>query len=78
MSSAFGGLIYLASPKGSSFIKLRLDNVLKAPYFDLSKPSTMTNWDNDAKSPGLWAEISGRVIGNFLSFVLLYFKMFVY
>ena len=61
ISSAFGGLIYIESPKGNSSIKIKLENVIEAPYFDLKKPETISNWSKNCKSPGLWSELCGHV-----------------
>ena len=61
LSSAFGGLIYLESPKGSSTIKIKFENVIEAPFFDLTKPETITQWAKRRESPGLWADLCGRV-----------------
>ena len=61
LTSAFGGLIYLDSPKGNSTIRIKLENVIEAPFIDIAKPETISNWPNSAKAPGLWAELCGRV-----------------
>lgn len=61
VTSAFGGLIYLDSPKGNSTIKIKLESVIEAPYFDLKKPETISKWSVNCKSSGLWAELSGKV-----------------
>lgn len=61
LTSAFGGLIYLNSPKGTSSIRIKLESVLEAPYYDLNRPETAETWALNRKAPGLWAEISGKV-----------------
>ena len=61
LSSAFGGLIYLESPKGNSTIKIKFENVIEAPYYDVKKPDTVLQWSERRKSPGLWADLCGRV-----------------
>jgi hypothetical protein len=61
VTSAFGGLIYLESPKGNSSIRVKIESVLEAPYYDLNRPETMSNWAVNRKSPGLWAELCGKV-----------------
>lgn len=61
LTSAFGGLIYLESPKGSSSIRVKIESVLEAPYFDLNRPETVSVWSTARKAPGLWAELSGKV-----------------
>ncbi len=62
LTSAFGGLIYLESPKGNSTIKIKLENVIEAPYYDIKKPDTISQWHERRKAPGLWADLCGRVI----------------
>lgn len=62
LTSAFGGLIYVESPKGNSSIRIKIESVLEAPYFDLNRPETVSNWTTNRKAPGLWAELSGKVI----------------
>lgn len=62
VTSAFGGLIYLESPKGNSSIRVKIESVLEAPYYDLNRPETMSNWAINRKSPGLWAELCGKVL----------------
>lgn len=61
VTSAFGGLIYFDSPKGNSFIKLKLENVIESPFYDLNKPETILNWSTSRNAPGLWAELCGKV-----------------
>lgn len=61
ITTAFGGLIYLQSPKGSSTIKLKLDSVVEAPYFDLKKTETIGAWSQNQQSSSPWAELSGKV-----------------
>jgi hypothetical protein len=61
ITSAYGGLIYLESPKGNSRIRIKLENVIEAPYYDLTKIETISNWSQRSRAPGLWAELSGKV-----------------
>lgn len=61
LTSAFGGLIYVESPKGTSSIRLKIESVLEAPYYDLNRPETMSAWSTSRKAPGLWAELCGKV-----------------
>jgi hypothetical protein len=51
----------LDSPKGNSTIRIKLENVIEAPFIDITKPETISNWPNSAKASGLWAELCGRV-----------------
>jgi hypothetical protein len=60
ITSAFGGIIYLDSPKGNCTIRLKLENVIETPFYDLNLPETIKNWNNNSKSPGLWAELCGK------------------
>ena len=62
VATAFGGLIYLDSPKGYSTLKIKLESVVEAPYFDLTKPEAVQKWETNRNSPGLWAELCGQVI----------------
>jgi hypothetical protein len=62
ISSAFGGTIYLDSPKGNSTLKIKLENVIEIPYYDLNKAETIKNWNKNSNSPGLWAELCGKYI----------------
>jgi hypothetical protein len=63
LSTAFGGIIYLDSPKGNSTIKVRLENVITTPHYDLNNTETVTNWEEKGrKEAGLWAELSGKYI----------------
>lgn len=61
LTSAFGGLIYLESPKGNSTLKVKLESVLESPHYDLTKYETVKKWPTSRRSPGLWAEICGKV-----------------
>lgn len=61
VSTAFGGLVYFESPKGSSSLKVRLESVVEAPFYDLTKPETVQNWSKSRMAPGLWAELCGKV-----------------
>jgi hypothetical protein len=61
ITSAYGGLIYLESPKGNSRIRIKLENVIEAPYYDLKKIETISNWSQRSRALGLWAELSGKV-----------------
>ncbi|RNA39879.1 TRPM8 channel-associated factor 2 [Brachionus plicatilis] len=60
ITTAFGGLIYLQSPKGNSSIKVKLDSVVEAPFYDLTKPETISNWSQNQQSSSPWAELSGK------------------
>lgn len=62
LTSAFGGIIYLDSPNGSSKIKIKFENVVKTPFLDLNSPDTVRNWRNSRNYPGLWAEVCGKHI----------------
>lgn len=62
LSSCFGGIVYLESPKGSSSINIKLENVVKMPYYDISRPASVNNWLTERSSPGLWAELCGKHI----------------
>lgn len=61
ITTAFGGLIYLQSPKGTSSIKVELESVVEAPFYDLIKPDTIKNWPENQQSSSPWAELSGKV-----------------
>jgi hypothetical protein len=39
-----------------------LENVIETPFFDLNCENTIKNWSKNSKSPGLWAELSGKHI----------------
>lgn len=62
ITSAFGGIIYLDSPKGNTQIRLKLENVIETPFFDLNQPETILNWHKNSKASGLWAELAGKHI----------------
>ena len=63
MLSPFGGLVYLKSPNNSTDeVSVTLKNVMKAPYFDVKVPGTITNWETAKKEPGLWADICGEAL----------------
>ena len=53
VSSAFGGLIYLESPKAGT-ITVNLSNVVESPFVDLTKPETVGNWPRRRNAIGLW------------------------
>ncbi len=61
VSTAFGGLVYFDSPKGNSTLRIKLESVVEAPYFDLTKTATLRSWNVSRKAPGLWAELCGKV-----------------
>ena len=60
LTSAFGGIIYLDSPNGNSTLKIKLENVIETPFFDLNRREN--NWNESAKAAGLWAELCGKHI----------------
>lgn len=70
-SSPYGGLIYLESP-GQGQIKLCLKNVLEAPFYDLTKPETIRDWNRRRNSPGLWLEYI-RIF-----FYFIFRKLYIY
>ena len=52
-SSAFGGLIYFESSSPGN-LEVTLNNVVEAPVFAITKPETISNWENRRNAPGLW------------------------
>ncbi|CAF0709194.1 unnamed protein product [Brachionus calyciflorus] len=62
ITSAFGGLIYLESPKGNSTLKLKFDSVVQAPHFDVTIPETLRNWTENSQASSPWAELSGKYV----------------
>ncbi len=60
--SDFGGLIFLVSPRGTSQIKLKLNDVVEAPHYDLRDPSLIQDWGRRRQAPGLWAVIAGKFV----------------
>ena len=60
LTSAFGGIIYLDSPNGNSTLKIKLENVIETPFFELTRRDK--NWDEITKAAGLWAELCGKHI----------------
>jgi hypothetical protein len=71
ISTAFGGLIYLDSPRGNSSVKIKIENAIQSPFFDSTNPETIQKWDENRHAPGLWAELAGRVSRTFLKFLKL-------
>lgn len=61
LTSAFGGLIYVESPKGNSSLRIKLESILEAPFYDLNRPETMSAWPLNRQASGLWAELCGKV-----------------
>lgn len=64
MSSAFGGLLFLQSPKGDSgSITVNLHNVVLTPTYDLMDPNRAQLWQYRRQhASGLWADIAGQNI----------------
>lgn len=64
MSSAFGGLLFLQSPTGSSnSITCVLHGVVLTPTYDLTDPNRAAVWKyKKSHAPGLWADIAGKHI----------------
>lgn len=58
--SPYGGLVYLESPDDGGIIRFELDNVVEAPYFDLTDPASVADWDRRRLTPGLWTDVSGE------------------
>ncbi|CAF3700216.1 unnamed protein product [Rotaria socialis] len=64
LSSAFGGLLFLESPKGEmNSITVHLHNVVVTPTYDLVDPNRAAKWEYQRQNTqGLWADIAGRHI----------------
>lgn len=64
MSSAFGGLLFLQSPSGSSnSINVALHGVVLTPTYDLTDPNRAAVWKyKQSHAAGLWADIAGKYI----------------
>lgn len=60
VTSPYGGLVYVESPDAGGTVRLELDNVVEAPYFDLMDPESVADWRRRSSAPGLWADISGE------------------
>ena len=60
VTSPYGGLVYVESPDVGGSVLLELDNVVEAPYFDLTDPESVADWSRRRSAPGLWADISGE------------------
>ena len=57
----FGGLVKLVSKKRNSQpIKVRLENVVESPYYDLLKPELCKKWSIRRFAPGLWATLASK------------------
>ena len=39
-----------------------ISNVVKTPYFDVTKTEYSDNWETNRTKPGLWAELAGHHI----------------
>jgi hypothetical protein len=62
ISNAFGGIVYLISPNGSSFLKIKLQGVIETPFYDVTKKESIVSWKNIKNFPGLWTELLGYYI----------------
>lgn len=64
INSAFGGLLFLQSPKGqSNSITVNIHHVVVTPTYDLADPNRAEHWlKMQSSAEGLWADISGRYI----------------
>ena len=64
MSSAFGGLLFLQSPKGhGNSITVRIHHVTLSPTYDINDPNRAETWQyKRSQAHGLWADIAGRHI----------------
>lgn len=64
ISSAFGGLLFLQSPSGSSnSITVLLHGVVLAPTYDRTDPNRSAVWKyKQSHAAGLWADIAGEHI----------------
>ena len=60
LTSPYGGPVYMESPDGGGTIRFELVNVVEAPYFDLTNPTSVVDWCRRRSAPGLWADISGE------------------
>ena len=59
----FGGSIYLLSPsKKHCTLQLWLQNVIEAPYYNISDVNSLDDWPRRRMAPGLWADISGEFV----------------
>lgn len=62
IANAFGGVVYLVSPNGSSFLKFQLKGVINAPLIDITKKESILSWNTIRNYPGLWTEFHGNYI----------------
>lgn len=58
-----GGLVYFISQeKTKKPLTVLMENVLQAPYYNISNEDSRRNWCERKKSPGLWSDLVGRRI----------------
>jgi hypothetical protein len=63
ISSSFGGLIYFNSPPDGGSLDVTMNNVIEAPFYDLTNQETVANWKNQGRNkPAIWAELAGQNI----------------
>ncbi|ESO88465.1 hypothetical protein LOTGIDRAFT_165593 [Lottia gigantea] len=62
VKATFGGLVYFTSPSNQQSITVQLDNVIQAPLFDLTLPTTIEQWNGRRQAPGLWADICSEFL----------------
>jgi len=61
-TSAFGGLVYLEAGAGAGDVRVALEGVVEAPYYDLENPVDSKEWKRRRKADAPWAELAGRLV----------------
>ena len=54
--------MYLESHTSEGSLELQLENVVEAPFYDLTIPYLCKTWSERRCAPGLWAELAGEFI----------------
>jgi hypothetical protein len=66
VTSAFGGLITFLNPAGNSTLKIKISNILEAPFYDSKSALSIANWKNRKTLVAPW----GCAVGAFVGFCM--------
>ena len=63
ITSPFGGLVTFLNPAGNSTLKIKVSNIIEAPFYDSTSPASIENWKTRKSALGAWGCTTGAFVG---------------